>query len=310
MYFEPNNGDNAYLHFFAPAFVDVGLGLNNKGLAITYNVGNPNVNATTGLPVLFMVRHIMEKASRLEEAISYFTDFIDNGNKYGHGGAIFLLVDFKDSSMAKNQVRSEKVKVTYGEQLKPGVTYIADTNHFDEDFRDDPDYYYESSFKRYERLMELLQEELTTYDLDSCWTVLCDHGDGDPTNNTISRDDGKPFGGTGTTMSNIFTADTVYYTLGRPHEYLEAYGEPIGLDFPRAACPAEQLYGEHSEETELLRYFRDHVLSHTREGRECIKLYYKWSPAIVKAMKEDTKFKDEVKQMIDDMLLMIAGTME
>jgi len=79
----------------------------------------------------------MEKASTLEEATNYFTDFIDNGNNYGHGGAIFLLVDFKDSSMAKIQVRSEKVKVTYEKELKQGVTYIATTNHFDEDFRDD-----------------------------------------------------------------------------------------------------------------------------------------------------------------------------
>ena len=44
------------------------------------------------------------------------------------------------------------------------------------------------------------------------------------------------------------------------------------LVFP--CCPFEQIYGEHSEETELLRYFRDNVLNQTPEGQEIIKLYY------------------------------------
>jgi hypothetical protein len=222
MYFVPNNGDNSYTHLFTPAFVDVGLGLNDKGIGITYNVGNPNVNATTGLPPLFMVRYVMEKASTLDEAVSYFTDFIDAGNYYGHGGAIFLVVDFNDSSMAKIQVRSEKVKVTYGEELKPGVTYISSTNHFDEDFRDDPDYYYESSWLRLERLLEILPQ-FETYDLETCFAILSDHGDGEANNNTISRNGTS----TGTTVTNVFTYDKVYYTLGRPHEYLDVYPGPV-----------------------------------------------------------------------------------
>ena len=305
MVFEPNNGDNSYIHLFTPAFVDVGLGLNDKGIAITYNVGNPNVNATTGLPPLFMVRHAMEKASTLDQAVSYFTDFIDNGNTFGHGGAIFLVVDFKDDSMAKIQVRSEKVKVTYGEDLKPGVTYLATTNHFDEDFRDDPQYYYESSFKRFERLMELLPD-LESYDVDSCWTVLCDQGDGDPDNNTISRNGTQ----TGTTVSNIFSADKVCYTLGRPHEYMDAYGEAIVINFETKlspGCSVEEIYGEYGEETELLRNFRDNVLSQTPEGQEIIKLYYQLSPTIVKVMEQDREFKVEVKKIIDEILPLIRG---
>jgi len=303
MYFEPNNGDNSYIHLFSPAFVDVGLGLNDKGLGITYNVGNPNVNATIGLPVLFMVRYVMEKASTLEEATEYFTDFIDNGNNYGHGGAIFLLVDFKDSSMAKIQVRSEKVKVTYGEELKPGVTYISSTNHFDEDFRDDPEYYYESSWKRFERLMEILPQ-FDIYDLETCWTILSDHGDGEPNNNTISRSGSS----TGTTLTNIFTADKVYYTTGMPHEYLDIYGEPVVIDFKSQIipdCSVIEIYGEYAKETECLRHFRDNILRKTPEGQELIKLYYQWSPVMVKAMKEDTLFKAEIKAMIDEILPLI-----
>ncbi|MBW1823736.1 MAG: thrombospondin type 3 repeat-containing protein [Deltaproteobacteria bacterium] len=300
MYFEPDNGDNFYLHQTTPAFVDVMLALNDKGIAVTFNVGAPNVNATMGLPPVFMVRYVMEKASTLEEAVNYFTDFIDNGNTYGYGGAIFLVVDFKDSSMAKIQVRSEKVKVTYGEELKPGVTYIATTNHYDEDFRsDDPEYYYESSWLRFERLMELLPE-LETYDPDNCWTILTDHGDGEANNNTISRDGDT----TGTTVSHIFTADKMYYTLGRPHKYLEIYDNPIVIDFPQAPtdCSIEEIYGEFGEETELLRHLRDNVLSKTHEGQELIKLYYKWSTMLVKAMREDKAFKGQMKALIDGIL--------
>jgi hypothetical protein len=36
-----------------------------------------------------------------------------------------------------------------------------------------------------------------------------------------------------------------------------------------------------------------------------IKLYYDWSPAIVKAMKEAVAFKEEVKKSLDGALLML-----
>ena len=230
MHIIPDNGDNSYIHLFAPGFVDVGLGLNDKQIGITYNVGRPNNNPLEGLPPLFMVRYVMEKASTLEEAISYFTDFIDEGNRYGYGGAIFLLVDFKDNSMAKVQIKSDGYKVTEGEQLKEGVTYIASTNHFDEDFSPlSPEEAASSSnissLARWERLMVILpQQEI--YDLDTCFAILSDHGDGDPTNNTISRNGIN----TGTTITNVFTADKVYYTQGMPHKYLEIYGDPVLID--------------------------------------------------------------------------------
>ncbi|MBW1856290.1 MAG: hypothetical protein JRJ00_16770 [Deltaproteobacteria bacterium] len=66
--------------------------------------------------------------------------------------------------------------------------------------------------------------------------------------------------------------------------------------------PSESIYGKDSEQTELLRYIRDNILTHTPEGQEVIKLYYEWSPAIVEAMEEDEAFKEEVKEMIDGVL--------
>ena len=75
-------------------------------------------------------------------------------------------------------------------------------------------------------------------------------------------------------------------------------------------CPAEKLYGENAEEVELLRYFRDNVLSTIPEGQELIRLYYQWSSAIVKAMEEDEEFKEDMKEIIDGILPLIEAEVE
>ena len=43
-------------------------------------------------------------------------------------------------------------------------------------------------------------------------------------------------------------------------------------------------------------------MSKTPEDREIIRLYYQWSPVIVKAMEEDEEFREEVKELIDEVL--------
>jgi len=75
-----------------------------------------------------------------------------------------------------------------------------------------------------------------------------------------------------------------------------------------SVCPSESIYGEYAEETELLRVLRDNVLSHTPEGQEIIRLYYQWSPEIVKAMEGDAEFQEEVKEMVDEVLELITKT--
>ena len=75
-------------------------------------------------------------------------------------------------------------------------------------------------------------------------------------------------------------------------------------------CPSEEIYGDDAEETELLRHLRDNILNKTPEGQEIIRLYYLWSPVIVKAMKEDEEFKEDVKEMIDGVLELIEGEVE
>ena len=40
-------------------------------------------------------------------------------------------------------------------------------------------------------------------------------------------------------------------------------------------------------------------------GNELIKLYYQWSPVIVRAMEADEEFKEDVKDMVDELLGMV-----
>ena len=78
-----------------------------------------------------------------------------------------------------------------------------------------------------------------------------------------------------------------------------------GTTTTTSVCPSESIYGEHSEETELLRDLRDNTLAQTPEGQEIIRLYYQWSPVIVKAMEENEEFREEVKEMVDGVLRLI-----
>jgi hypothetical protein len=77
-----------------------------------------------------------------------------------------------------------------------------------------------------------------------------------------------------------------------------------------AKCPVISIYGNHADATEVLRHFRDNVLSQSQEGQELIKLYYLWSPVIVQAMEEDKEFKKEVKEIINSVLPMIEKVIE
>lgn len=70
-------------------------------------------------------------------------------------------------------------------------------------------------------------------------------------------------------------------------------------------CLSKEIYGENSQEIQMLRSIRDNVLRKTPEGRKIIGLYYQWSPAIVEAMKEDQALEAEIRKMLDGFLLLI-----
>ena len=59
-----------------------------------------------------------------------------------------------------------------------------------------------------------------------------------------------------------------------------------------------------------MRYLRDNVLSHTPEGQEIIRLYYEWSPAIIKVIEEDKETKEKLKEIIDEIFPLIRGKIE
>jgi Tol biopolymer transport system component len=75
-------------------------------------------------------------------------------------------------------------------------------------------------------------------------------------------------------------------------------------------CPILRIFGEGSEEVQRLRDFRDNVLNQTLEGRQLIEVYYKWSPVIVRALEEDEKFKEEIPELIDEILPLVQGSLE
>ena len=74
---------------------------------------------------------------------------------------------------------------------------------------------------------------------------------------------------------------------------------------PAPPCVVELVYKDYPEGVKTLRYLRDNALKKTLEGREIIRLYYQWSPVIIKAMGEDEEIQGEIKEMIDGMLLLI-----
>ena len=75
-------------------------------------------------------------------------------------------------------------------------------------------------------------------------------------------------------------------------------------------CAAEAIYGENSEETELLRKYRDSVLSKTPEGQEIIKTYYKFSPKVTRLLEQRPLLKNRARTFIDGMLPKIREMVE
>ena len=71
-------------------------------------------------------------------------------------------------------------------------------------------------------------------------------------------------------------------------------------------CPSEEIYGEDSEEVEILRCLRDNVLSATPEGQEIIRLYYQWAPVITVAIQNDEEVRAEIKALVDGILQMVV----
>ena len=70
-------------------------------------------------------------------------------------------------------------------------------------------------------------------------------------------------------------------------------------------CPVETIYGDNSEEAEILKYVRDYILNTTSEGKEIIVLYYEWSPYLVECIENNVELKNEIQKIIDELLQII-----
>jgi hypothetical protein len=71
---------------------------------------------------------------------------------------------------------------------------------------------------------------------------------------------------------------------------------------PPDQCAAEALYGSKSEETELLREYRDKVLSKSASGRQMIKTYYELSPAVTEVLQKDDTAKASTRRVLDSIM--------
>ncbi len=67
-------------------------------------------------------------------------------------------------------------------------------------------------------------------------------------------------------------------------------------------CPAVVLYGEGSEEVELVREFRDTFLCTTPEGQVIISLYYTWSAEIIHLIESNKNLKKIAEIIIKNTL--------
>jgi len=70
-------------------------------------------------------------------------------------------------------------------------------------------------------------------------------------------------------------------------------------------CVAETIYGADSQEAELLRQYRDSVLSKTPAGRSMIGVYYSLEPVISRAMQRNVAVRIVIKTALDNILLVL-----
>ena len=83
---------------------------------------------------------------------------------------------------------------------------------------------------------------------------------------------------------------------GPPSETVCDYQRLICIPADKC-CASTSIFGEDSEEVELLRKYRDEVLNETPEGRTIIRLYYALSPLVVRLLEEDALLNDYVSSM-------------
>jgi len=94
---------------------------------------------------------------------------------------------------------------------------------------------------------------------------------------------------------------TVCYTAGSTGFTNPWDGYPAAV-CEEKKCAAEAIYGRNSEETELLREYRDKVLSKSATGRQMIKTYYELPPAVVEALQKNDTARASARRVLDSLM--------
>ena len=61
-------------------------------------------------------------------------------------------------------------------------------------------------------------------------------------------------------------------------------------------------YSRDDEETELLREYRDKVLSKSATGRQMIKTYYELSPAVAEVLQKNDTARANARRVLDSLM--------
>lgn len=168
-------------------------GMNEKGLAITYNYALPTDEFKPGVPPSILIQEALENCATTKEAVKIFQD-----NPKGNG-AILLVGD------ASGDIQTVEMSCNRLTVRQPQEGFIINTNHYLTDEMKPIDIkekeLRESTEKRYDRAERLLSDA-SMIDEETLQEILKDHGpDGKPgCPFTICRH-GDPIG---TTMSLVF----------------------------------------------------------------------------------------------------------
>ncbi|MCX6550512.1 MAG: C45 family autoproteolytic acyltransferase/hydrolase [Acidobacteria bacterium] len=236
--FRPTDGGHAFVSINFAGAVGGVLAQNDQGLALTFNVGKPNPNPAPGTNYLLALREVIATCSTVREAIKYLQDFVAGGHYFMASGANVILLDHKNGDMARVQLTSRGVRVSYGKPLAAGVTSVFATNHWDDvDERfpapDAANPQFTSSVRRYSRLTQILPS-LKEFNAATGWRILTDTTASDgrqgPNDDTICRKGPSA----GTVDAIVFGKNFITFSPGPPCEYVQEYGLPQIMKAPSA----------------------------------------------------------------------------
>ena len=122
---------------------------------------------------------------------------------------------------------------------------------------------------------------------------------------TISIDNTSTSSTTFTSSTSTSTTSTSSTSIAATTTSTESTISTTTVSTPSSICLVEEIFGENSEEVEILRFFRDSVLNKTPSGREIIKMYNEWNYRIARLAREDEELKKQLTQTFHQIFSLI-----